>query len=861
MAVTPGTTISQADLAALASLANGKTTLPFNVSPMYSDGLTDWGYRTFAGVAISAPGSGYKPGDSLGLGFSATATVEQVDASGGVTGIRMTNMGAGQYTDSPSSPISVTGGSGAGCQLSFSSFGQYGPTAAYSFPEYYVNAGSVTGLYLVSDGSGYSASDSLTVPDCGAVLTVNTVDGSGKILTWTISTAPTTTSVPASVAAMATTGGTGGGATFGGYFTLGQKPQWLTELNRLRVNLKTLTDLIGTNTNVSGPWPSVYGSSFYYNAGEYTGGTGATPDLDFYYADPSPTVVTASLYEEGYLALYDLTDPSAYLTSTSITAKIRVGGTLDVTLMARFGFSYTEISPGSSVVTGSSTLPGFGGFALQVGSYGNPPVWCALINGTVPPGDYDITASITGGIFNINAIYVQGYPQASRPAGSDSSYQCWASTNGSPTLVAGIHNSKDIYKISVPADSNNTSFGLYAYYPFPERPYSGPEFFWHWKRGGSYNLSFNVPGFVTYKTYPVSSLNCPPLASMPWNLPRTKYGSSGSATVNPALLGDLAPTSNPQKVSNSYNQSLPVELQIEPPTWVASRYFTVGFSIVDSNGNFQVVQTAGTSGSSAPGWAATDGATTGDGSVTWKCLIVDGMNPIVGKEHRSLAVPPYPYYWQGNNSLATTWAATTAYALNDTCIDANGNTQKVTTAGTSGSSAPAWNQTIGGTTTDGTVAWTLITLVAETNAFLMPPTPTSGLTRWGAYNQWQRNNYHGTYDAGWQQDNKAFGWWIYSVTLARMQTNPSSQVAVTIGCIRNGVFVSFGTWNTGQTIQVLWPIFTSDALVYQCSERVDIQAVAIASGGAGVSVGATVSGYPVCAAFVSDVTALLNLIT
>jgi hypothetical protein len=127
----------------------------------------------------------------------------------------------------------------------------------------------------------------------------------------------------------------------------------------------------------------------------------------------------------------------------------------------------------------------------------------------------------------------------------------------------------------------------------------------------------------------------------------------------------------------------------------------------------------------------------------------------------------------------------------------------------------------------------------------------------------------------WNGGNKALGWWIYSVTLNRIGVNFNGQillptqdatghrqeVSVTIGCMRNGVFVAFGTYMTGQTVQVLWPIFTSDALVYQCSERVDIQAVAIATGGAGVSVGTNAAGYPVCAAFVSDVTALLNLIT
>ena len=52
------------------------------------------------------------------------------------------------------------------------------------------------------------------------------------------------------------------------------------------------------------------------------------------------------------------------------------------------------------------------------------------------------------------------------------------------------------------------------------------------------------------------------------------------------------------------------------------------------------------------------------------------------------------------------WAANTSYALGAKIVDANGNVEQVTTAGTSGASAPSWNATIGGTTTDGTATWT-----------------------------------------------------------------------------------------------------------------------------------------------------------
>ena len=41
-------------------------------------------------------------------------------------------------------------------------------------------------------------------------------------------------------------------------------------------------------------------------------------------------------------------------------------------------------------------------------------------------------------------------------------------------------------------------------------------------------------------------------------------------------------------------------------------------------------------------------------------------------------------------------------------LDSNGNLQRVTGAGTSGTTPPAWNTTIGATTTDGGVTWTLV---------------------------------------------------------------------------------------------------------------------------------------------------------
>jgi hypothetical protein len=52
------------------------------------------------------------------------------------------------------------------------------------------------------------------------------------------------------------------------------------------------------------------------------------------------------------------------------------------------------------------------------------------------------------------------------------------------------------------------------------------------------------------------------------------------------------------------------------------------------------------------------------------------------------------------------WHSGTAYKIGQQIVDPSGNAQKVVTAGTAGATAPVWNETLGATTTDGTVVWT-----------------------------------------------------------------------------------------------------------------------------------------------------------
>jgi len=123
--------------------------------------------------------------------------------------------------------------------------------------------------------------------------------------------------------------------------------------------------------------------------------------------------------------------------------------------------------------------------------------------------------------------------------------------------------------------------------------------------------------------------------------------------------------------------------------WQASTAYQVGQEILiyrPLNNTLYVEvainATPGTSGATAPAWAAAIGTVRTDGTVTW-------LN-------------------QGASSLITptNWVAAQGYVLRARILDTNGNVEIVTVGGTSGALPPTWATTAGGTTTDGTVTWT-----------------------------------------------------------------------------------------------------------------------------------------------------------
>ena len=84
------------------------------------------------------------------------------------------------------------------------------------------------------------------------------------------------------------------------------------------------------------------------------------------------------------------------------------------------------------------------------------------------------------------------------------------------------------------------------------------------------------------------------------------------------------------------------------------------------------------------------------------------------------------------------WTANTAISANSLIIDANGNVQRCTTAGTTGTTAPVWSSTLSGTSNDGSVVWTLA-------AFHQVPSPMVAHVSVPAFAYTGAGNYSGTW--------------------------------------------------------------------------------------------------------------------
>lgn len=157
-----------------------------------------------------------------------------------------------------------------------------------------------------------------------------------------------------------------------------------------------------------------------------------------------------------------------------------------------------------------------------------------------------------------------------------------------------------------------------------------------------------------------------------------------------------------------------LEGQVLTISTVSGSTFTANFTTANYSGaeSTNIIFTnAGTpvSGTMQPIWSTVvpsagnnfQGGTTVDGSVQW----TNRGNPV---ENWGIQPPTTPLTPVKGKSFSANWVAATYYSLAGVVIDSNGNLQQVTTAGKAGGTAPTWNNTLYGTTTDGSVVWTMI---------------------------------------------------------------------------------------------------------------------------------------------------------
>lgn len=202
-----------------------------------------------------------------------------------------------------------------------------------------------------------------------------------------------------------------------------------------------------------------------------------------------------------------------------------------------------------------------------------------------------------------------------------------------------------------------------------------------------------------------------------------------------------------------------VALPFVYPAWAAGTIYSSSLLVVDSANFIQKLTKAGITGSSAPSWNETVGGTTMDGSAVWTnrgsatwtasatyaagalvsvtfSYYVSDTGPNGQPIRTRVTVTDFfqattggasgtgtPQWVDGNGALvndgqivwqnlgaSATWASLIGGSIGivtaQTILDPNGNLQNIVTSGKSGSAQPSWSNIAGGSTTDGTAAWT-----------------------------------------------------------------------------------------------------------------------------------------------------------
>jgi hypothetical protein len=206
-----------------------------------------------------------------------------------------------------------------------------------------------------------------------------------------------------------------------------------------------------------------------------------------------------------------------------------------------------------------------------------------------------------------------------------------------------------------------------------------------------------------------------------------------TATIVNIQVESLPSPVGTRKVSLYFSPSTPLEIKsnialtLAGLTTVPSANGTTPYTVADDSGikmHYTILASGGNppvtpysvetgtastgtgiTGSTEPAWNTTQGLVTQDGGNQWVNMgsalqNLGGAAPTDPPLVTTAAAPSIYHHW-----AASTWYAPSGAFI---ILDSNGNLQQLTTAGTTGSAAPAWNTTLGGTTAEagGTAVWT-----------------------------------------------------------------------------------------------------------------------------------------------------------
>lgn len=180
----------------------------FSVQPPASGTTATATAATMGGASVVAfgnTGTGYAVGQTLtasgGTGTDPTYTVTSVDASGGITGLSVATPGALSVPPSPTSPVVLTGGTGAGAEVTI--------TWAISISSLaYVPSTTV----FAATGAGFAVGNTIMpVGDTGTepVFTVASITATGGILTESLVSGGAVTALATGPYQTVTTNGSG----------------------------------------------------------------------------------------------------------------------------------------------------------------------------------------------------------------------------------------------------------------------------------------------------------------------------------------------------------------------------------------------------------------------------------------------------------------------------------------------------------------------------------------------------------------------------------------------------------------------------------------------------------------------------